>query len=188
MAHPSKRHALIRTAGAIVIEHSPEALTLDAVAQRAGVSKGGLLYHFPSKAALQEGVVDAFLEEFDAAVEADAAAHPAATGRWLRAYVRVGLSDADPRPGLDAAYLLAAGHPTLLERLRTCSARWSARAKEDGVDATTAAVVMHATDGFWFADALGLHGADPDARQRVQERLMAHIDAVGASDAPVDGA
>jgi AcrR family transcriptional regulator len=185
MAHPSKRDALIRTAGAIVVEQSPEALTLDAVAQRAGVSKGGLLYHFPSKAALQEGVVDAYLEAFEAAVEADAAAHPAATGRWLRAYVRVGLSDADPHPGLDAAYLVAAGHPALLERLRACSARWSARATADGVDPTTAAVVMHATDGFWFADALGLHGADRGTRQRVQERLMVIVDASGA---PVEGA
>ena len=188
MALPSKRHALIRTAGAIVVERSPEALTLDAVAQRAGVSKGGLLYHFPTKAALQEGVVDAYLEAFEAAVDADAAAHPAATGRWLRAYVRVGLSDADPRPGLEAAYLLAAGHPTLLERLRACSRRWSERATEDGIDPTTAAVVMHATDGFWFADALGLHGADRGARQRVEARLMALIDAAGASDAPVDEA
>jgi hypothetical protein len=66
----------------------------------------------------------------------------------------------DPRPALDAAFLMAAGHPTLLERLRACSTRWSERASEDGVDATTAAVVMHATDGFWLADALGLHGAD----------------------------
>lgn len=186
MAHPSKRRDLIRTAAAIVVEHSPEALTLDAVAQRAGVSKGGLLYHFPTKAALQEGVVDAYLEEFEAAVEADAAAHPAATGRWLRAYVRVGLGDADPRPALDAAYLIAAGHPTLLERLRAYSARWSVRATEDGVDPTTAAVAMHATDGFWFADALGLHGADRGALQRVQERLMAIIDAVGPSDAAAD--
>ena len=185
MAHPSKRHTLIRTAGAIVVERSPDALTLDAVALRAGVSKGGLLYHFPTKAALQEGVVDAYLEEFDAAVEADAAARPAATGRWLRAYVRVGLSDADPRPALDAAYLLAAGHPPLLERLRACSARWSERATEDGIDATTAALVMHATDGFWFADALGLHDAEPGARQRVQQRLLAIVDAAGPSSATV---
>lgn len=183
MAHPSKRHALIRTAGAIVVEHSAEALTLDAVAQRAGVSKGGLLYHFPTKAALQEGVVDAYLEAFEAAVDADAAAHPAARGRWLRAYVRIGLSDADPRPGLDAAFLLAAGHPTLLDRVRACTARWSERATADGIDATTAAVVMHATDGFWFADALGLHGADLGVGQRVQERLMAIIDAEGSNPA-----
>ena len=33
-------------------------LTLDAVAERAGVSKGGLLYHFPSKESLLQAMVD----------------------------------------------------------------------------------------------------------------------------------
>ena len=187
VVNPSKRHALIRAAGALVLERSPEALTLDVVAQRAGVSKGGLLYHFPSKAELKAGLVDEYLEEFEAAVDADAAGSPAETGRWLRAYVRVGLNDADPRPSLDAAFLVAAGHPTLLDRVRACSARWFERATEDGVDATTAAVVMHATDGFWFADALGLHGVDGGMRLRVQERLMALIDAEDPGAAPVRG-
>ncbi|MCA9997886.1 MAG: TetR/AcrR family transcriptional regulator, partial [Anaerolineales bacterium] len=33
-------------------------LTLDAVAEEAGLSKGGLLYHFPSKVALIEGLFE----------------------------------------------------------------------------------------------------------------------------------
>jgi AcrR family transcriptional regulator len=188
MAKSSKRHDLIRTAGTLVQEGSPEALTLDAVALRAGVSKGGLLYHFPSKAALQAGMVDAYLEEFEAAVDADAAAGPAGTGRWLRAYVRVGLSDADPRPGLDVAFLVAAGHPALLDRVRVCSARWFDRATEGGVEATTAVVVMRATDGVWFAEALGVHGVDAGLRQRVHDRLMDLIDAEVPRTAKVRGA
>ena len=35
------------------------ALTLDAVAAEAGVSKGGVLYHFGSKRALIDGLLDA---------------------------------------------------------------------------------------------------------------------------------
>lgn len=67
--------------------------------------------------------------------------------------------------------------------MRACRARWSTRATEDGVDATTAAVVMHATDGFWLAGALGLGGAGATARRRVEERLMALLDAAGPSGA-----
>lgn len=133
-------------------------------------------------------MVDAYLEAFEAAVDADAAAHPAASGRWLRAYVRVGLGDADPGPGLDAAFLVAAGHPTLLARVRACRARWAARATEDGVDATTAAVVMHATDGFWLADALGLDGPGAAARPQVEARLLDLLDAARPSGAAPRGA
>lgn len=42
----------------ILIERGENAATLDAVAKQAGVSKGGLLYHFPSKAALVDGLAD----------------------------------------------------------------------------------------------------------------------------------
>ncbi len=37
--------------------------TLDAVAKNAGVSKGGLLYHFPSKQALVESMLEQLLEQ-----------------------------------------------------------------------------------------------------------------------------
>ena len=43
----------------------PQALTLDAVAAEAGVSKGGLLYHFASKRELLDAMLMGFLEEFD---------------------------------------------------------------------------------------------------------------------------
>lgn len=42
----------------LLVETGSRAATLDAVAARAGVSKGGLLYHFGSKDALVEGMVE----------------------------------------------------------------------------------------------------------------------------------
>ncbi|WKK70997.1 TetR/AcrR family transcriptional regulator [Rathayibacter oskolensis] len=43
---------------ALLIEQGERAATLDATARTAGVSKGGLLYHFPSKDALVDGLVE----------------------------------------------------------------------------------------------------------------------------------
>ena len=40
-------------------------LSLDAVARRAGLSKGGLLYTFPTKAKLLEALVEQHVAEFD---------------------------------------------------------------------------------------------------------------------------
>lgn len=39
-------------------------LTLDAVSKRSGISKGGLIHHFPTKEALVEGVVDELIRQF----------------------------------------------------------------------------------------------------------------------------
>ncbi|WP_415841676.1 TetR/AcrR family transcriptional regulator, partial [Paenibacillus macerans] len=53
----SKRNAILQAAAKVARESGVEHLTLDAVAQEAGVSKGGLLYHFPNKEELISGMV-----------------------------------------------------------------------------------------------------------------------------------
>ena len=56
MARPSARPRLIEAALTVVEERGVTALTLDAVAEEAGVTKRGLIYHFPSKHALLAGI------------------------------------------------------------------------------------------------------------------------------------
>jgi AcrR family transcriptional regulator len=55
---------LLDVAGELVTESGVMALTLDAVAKRAGVSKGGLLHHFPSKHALLVAMVEDISSRF----------------------------------------------------------------------------------------------------------------------------
>src|SRR5918995_7239284 len=57
--------------------------TLDAVAAAAGVSKGGLLHHFPDRQALAHGLVHRALAETDATM-ATAAERGTAAATWLR--------------------------------------------------------------------------------------------------------
>ena len=66
------RKRLLDAAAAVVRRDGAQALTLDAVAAEAGVSKGGLLYHFKSKRELLDAMLEGWLEEF--AAEIDAAA------------------------------------------------------------------------------------------------------------------
>lgn len=56
MARPSARPKLIEAALRVVEQRGVAALTLDAVAAEAGVTKRGLIYHFPSKHALLLGI------------------------------------------------------------------------------------------------------------------------------------
>src|SRR3989337_1315491 len=48
----SSREKILDAAAELVAEIGAGRLTLEAVAERAGLSKGGLLYNFPTKAAL----------------------------------------------------------------------------------------------------------------------------------------
>lgn len=62
------RANILSAAAALARDIGPGNLSLDAVAERAGVSKGGLLYHFPSKSKLLEALVEQHLHEFDGAL------------------------------------------------------------------------------------------------------------------------
>jgi AcrR family transcriptional regulator len=69
---PSARDRVLDAYETLLIEAGPAAATLDAVAAGAGVSKGGLLYHFASKDALGAGLLDRLRER--SAADADALA------------------------------------------------------------------------------------------------------------------
>ncbi|MBQ2263674.1 MAG: TetR family transcriptional regulator [Loktanella sp.] len=92
-------------------------LSLDAVAARAGVSKGGLLYHFPSKNRLMEALVADYLHRFDAALSAEEST--GCRNAAIRAYMAQFLTERDrqarPPSGLLAAL---AKDPELLAPVR----------------------------------------------------------------------
>jgi AcrR family transcriptional regulator len=47
------------------MESGASHMTLEAVAERSGVSKGGLIYHFPSKELLLQAMVERMTERYD---------------------------------------------------------------------------------------------------------------------------
>ena len=54
---PAARDKVLDAFERLLIEHGERETTLDAVARAAGVSKGGLIYHFGSREALIEGLL-----------------------------------------------------------------------------------------------------------------------------------
>ncbi|WP_110207746.1 TetR/AcrR family transcriptional regulator [Nocardioides daejeonensis] len=70
MARPPKARDKALTAYAEILRDEGErAATVDAVAARAGISKGGVLYHFPTKEELGEGLLEWFGEIAEAGLE-----------------------------------------------------------------------------------------------------------------------
>jgi AcrR family transcriptional regulator len=171
----SKRLHILQTASQLILEQGVGHLTLEAVAKAAGVSKGGLLYHFPDKKALIVGMLDQFIGDFEAEMTTEMERDPLGdqTGRWLRAYVRASFS-----PHLPHRTLLAAGlaslvaEPVLLERLQARYEIWVQRAIQDGIAPDSAALVMAATDGLWYSEMFGLAPLGEDLRNTMMARLF----------------
>src|SRR5690606_6305646 len=68
LGRPSSRDKIVAAAVELAKEVGPGHVSLDAVAQRAGVSKGGLLYNFPTKNKLLEAIVAYHLDKFENAL------------------------------------------------------------------------------------------------------------------------
>jgi AcrR family transcriptional regulator len=65
----NSREKILAAAADVARESGPGSLSLDAVANRAGVSKGGLLYNFPTKAKLMQALVEEYLRDFEHALQ-----------------------------------------------------------------------------------------------------------------------
>jgi AcrR family transcriptional regulator len=158
----------------VVAERGYSALTLDAVGAATGVSKGGVLYHFPTKEALVAALVEELATGFDADQNAAHDADSAAPGAWTRAYVTASAAPTrDESEQLAVVALLAAiGYdPSLLEPIQDRYQQWVKRLDGDGLPGVDAHVVRFAADGLWAADLFGLAPPDAALRARIHARL-----------------
>ncbi|ALP68544.1 TetR/AcrR family transcriptional regulator [Paraburkholderia caribensis] len=172
---PSARAKIINAALDLIKEVGVPALTLDAVAERAGVSKGGLLYHFPFKEELLTAANETIVEHLLAGREAEAALLPDVPGRALRAYV---LASVNNRAGNDevASRLLAAG-PALKASADPIRQYWRERFQQLSTDIgfDAAGLVHVATEGLWFMEMLGLSPFSDQERQRIVDLILGMI-------------
>ncbi|MDX2163441.1 MAG: TetR family transcriptional regulator [bacterium] len=140
-----------------ILEGGVQHLTLDAVAKKAAVSKGGLLHHFPSKEALIEAVIRHLLGLFNACVQQqyDSDPDPNPRGRWLRAYARASFTDFDiPMQALATLVPFVHEHPPLNDAITQDAAVWSERLENDGVSPVRAAIIRMACDEYWTEHAI----------------------------------
>ena len=163
MARGETRAKLLDAANAVIRRDGPQALTLDAVAATAGVSKGGLLYHFKSKRELLDALVARWMDDFQRDIDA------AAGGNFAQRYVR-----ASDGANADEAGLLAAlvADPDVLATVRERHATWQDRVASAGGDPVDATVARLAADGLWLADLFGIAPPRGELRERVLARLL----------------
>jgi AcrR family transcriptional regulator len=172
----NNRETILRATSQLISKSGLEHLTLDAVAQEAGVSKGGLLYHFPSKEALVEGLLKYFCDDFNNQLEQQLTqeneSEKNAPGYWLRAYIRASIQPG-PSPDLSTALMAAiAVNPQLLEPLREDYARWQHQTENDGLDPALATLIRLALDGLWVADFFNLAPPSGELREQLVAKLL----------------
>lgn len=144
---PNARERILAAAAELAREEGPANLALDAVAQRAGVSKGGLLYHFPSKDGLLQALVAAHLQAFESELEAEEARCGAEPPSFPRAYLKASLKangEKLPSAGVAAAMVQ---NPQTTEQLRAFRRRMLDRLRAGARSQRQALLLFLVLDG-----------------------------------------
>lgn len=177
MTQTDTKQQILEAAGRVVLARGVVGLTLEAVAEEAGLSKGGLLYHYGSKDALLTAMVARLIEVTEARIDSHRERDGGA-GSWTRGYLQACLTDGMPATdptGRLAVALLAAGasDPALIDDVRDRQTVWRERLSDDGIDPVMAAIVRLAADGLWMNEIFGIPALTDEERTKVLARLEA---------------
>ncbi|MEV6656744.1 TetR/AcrR family transcriptional regulator [Nocardia fluminea] len=163
----------------LLLERGAAQMTLDNVAAAAGVSKGGLLYHFKSKDALLIGLVQRLGDRARAQLE-EARSSGSSIAEWY-------LQTPDPTTQDDAVEL--ALYRSLLATMRTIDASgsepdevqraldavmvaWSDNLDTEVDDPVRADTIRLVGDGVYLRALLGLPQIEPARYRAVVDRLL----------------
>jgi AcrR family transcriptional regulator len=166
------RERVLEAAERVVSEIGAARVTLDAVAQAAGVSKGGLLYHFPSKESLLSALANRYVESMQRCIDGAKGGLAGDPALELKACI-VGILGDDPRTKAMGAALLAAAASdlTLLEVIRERIAGYTAEMAASNAHFARAAVVTLAVDGLKMRESLRISSFTPEQREEIVAEL-----------------
>ena len=174
MPRPTQREVILDAFQDLIVENGATNVTLVEAATRAGVSKGGLLYHFPSKSDLFAGLCERLAATIDTAID-QAPDDPAGLVRWyLNAATDVVVSQ-------DTLWLslFAVAHAIddddIAADLRELFARYSTPLA--ALPVVVAEHVRLVGDGLYFNALIGGPNPDPAALVQITDSLVRNAQA-----------
>lgn len=192
------RDRLVDAFAALVVSQGARSATLEAVAARAGVSKGGLLYHFASKDALVEGMLQRLQALAAVDLEDMRTAPEGPAEYYVRTSATEGLFPIDVTTDVLGCTLVAAmrlaqeGDARVVRAYSTVNDAWRELIEQQvGGDRATARLIQLIGDGLWASASMGIPVTDLDRILQQVRSLVAAGPGAGAgpssrrADAPV---
>jgi AcrR family transcriptional regulator len=169
----SNRTKILTAAITVVEREGVTGVTFDSVAAESGLTKGGLLYHFPTRDALLLGMHQHLAQGWeDRLVElAGKTAEEASPDERLAAYARA-TAESATRADLLLA-LEASLNPGYAKPWADVTARWAPPAADAAHDPAALArfVAYLAADGLWLYESLTNQRLTPELRAKIADHI-----------------
>jgi AcrR family transcriptional regulator len=167
------KERILETANRIINDKGLNSFTLEEVAKEAGISKGGLLYHYQSKDKLMIGLIENHLELFQRKVsEREKNFFTDSPNNSFAAYIQEQFNmanvDSNTMSGIIAAFAL---NQDLLQPVLKKRKEWSEKLNELK-DPVLGIIISLACDGIALSNLLGLDRFDDETKAKVMERLI----------------
>lgn len=167
------RESILDAAEAIVSDKGAAFMTMDAVSAKAGVSKGGLMYHFPTQEALLQALLQRFSDRITQYRDEVRQRVPEDAAREAVTYI-VGhtLFCGERRcvgTGLMAAVMRA---PQLLETVRAKHKETIQSLVSKAKSPERIAILLLAADCTWLLDTIGLQPFTNEELARIRDEII----------------
>lgn len=172
---PLAKEKIIDAYVTMLCNDGERAATMEATAAKAGVSKGGLLYHFASKELLAQGVIEGLRRSHEEDLELMRAAPEGPATYYVRTSTVVG-GDLD-RYFLAVLRLAQGGHEPSVKALEDVQAGWLDLIEFEVKDKYAAVAIMLIGEGLYYQTSMpgswaaGTFGKDLEQLLNQVERL-----------------
>jgi len=169
---------ILNAAEAVVLKVGAAHMTLDSISRKAGVSKGGLLYNFPTKEILLKAMVSRLIRFFEEERIKKIAEMKEEPAREIKAHI-LSMLARNRRTDRSTAALLAAiaYNPKLVEPIRKDALNFMAEIATPGLGFERKAIILLAAMGLHLQEILQVSCLDDKQRKGVIAELLRLADA-----------
>ena len=168
---------ILNAAEEVVLKVGAAHMTLDSVARKAGVSKGGLLYNFPTKELLLKAMVSRLVQSFEEGRRKKIAKMKEEPAREIKAHILSTLIR-NPRADRTATALLAAiaHNPKLVEPIRKSGLKFMEEITAPGLGFERKAIILLATMGLHLQEVLRVSFLNDKQRKAIITELVRMVE------------
>lgn len=162
----------------VVVKMGAAHLTFDELVRQTGLSKGGILYHYPSKEILLRAMVQRMITGFDRNRQraVDKIEQTGLVG--AKSYILASFDSHDREQATSTTLMAAAASdPELLAVVREHYKANFDEIRAAGNKSTLAMILFLAADGLWLLDGLQLCPLNKGERQALKDMMMKLADA-----------
>ncbi|MFE3824259.1 TetR/AcrR family transcriptional regulator [Streptomyces sp. NPDC059092] len=175
---PSSRNLILDAAIRVTEREGITGLTLESAAEEAGVTKGGLMYHFRTREelllAIQRHLTGAWEERL--AAELGKPLEEASARETTAAYARVGTEAGASKA--DLAFMVeSVTHPELAQVWNDLMNRWAPPTRSADPHDIDLLLARLAADGLWLYEATSGVPVSEPVREALRQRLVALTEA-----------